>query len=431
MQASELVAAPATAVTAGNALAWDLARGWTRLVDDTLRAFPSPAQRQTSRDPGYWVTETGREVALVGLLQGKVQRRLSAGPRVLQVRDATAGMHEARTPGCSARLEMFEAVQASECSKPYRAIPWIDDGDLHWGNTELLVTTALRFGLDMPTQAVPRRHCPCDFHGGAEPEQALTAGERHATNAAQREWALHALTCPKGAGQRGIVHDWISAVFQVMLENAGFLHVVLEDVWWDAGAAYGDADHRRPDITCVHPTTRAKYVFDVVVWWGASAGLDEWGGSKAAGARERWKVRRYRRAMWARHRLQMSPEDAVAWADSDAEPTEADWAQVETTHVFVPLGFEAQTGAFGPRTRTFLREVVEVADATSSADLYHWCAMVWGEHWEQRLGVKLAQGEASLVLGAVASARANAEGSSGRKASPEWSSTDCQPSVNL
>jgi hypothetical protein len=47
--------------------------------------------------------------------------------------------------------------------------------------------------------------------------------------------------------------------------------------------------------------------------------------------------------------------------------------------------------------------------------------MVWGEHWEQRLGVKLAQGEASLVLGAVATARANAEGSSGRKASPEWS----------
>ena len=104
---------------------------------------------------------------------------------------------------------------------------------------------------------------------------------------------------------------------------------------------------------------------------------------------------------------------------------------METTHVFVPLGFEAQTGAFGPRTRTFLREVVEVADAASSADLYRWCAMVWGEHSEQRSGVKLARGEASLVLGAVATARANAEGSSGRKASPEWSSTDCQPSVNL
>jgi hypothetical protein len=47
------------------------------------------------------------------------------------------------------------------------------------------------------------------------------------------------------------------------------------------------------------------------------------------------------------------------------------------------------------------------------------------------LGVKLVQGEASLVLGVVASAWANVEGSLGRKASPEWSPTDCQPSVNL
>jgi hypothetical protein len=73
MQASELVVAPTTAVTVGSVLAWDLARAWTRLLDDTLRAFPSPAQCLMSRDPGYWVTETGREVALVGLMQGKVQ----------------------------------------------------------------------------------------------------------------------------------------------------------------------------------------------------------------------------------------------------------------------------------------------------------------------------------------------------------------------
>jgi hypothetical protein len=47
-------------------------------------------------------------------------------------------------------------------------------------------------------------------------------------------------------------------------------------------------------------------------------------------------------------------------------------------HVFVPLGFEARTGAFGPGTWTFLREVAEVVDVASSSDLYHWCAMVWG-----------------------------------------------------
>jgi hypothetical protein len=75
--------------------------------------------------------------------------------------------------------------------------------------------------------------------------------------------------------------------------------------------------------------------------------------------------------------------------------------------------------------------VAEATDDASSSDLYHWCAMVWGEHWEQRLGVKLAQGEASLVLGAVASARANVEGISGRKTSPEWSPIDCQPCVSL
>jgi hypothetical protein len=107
-----------------------------------------------------------------------------------------------------------------------------------------------------------------------------------------------------------------------------------------------------------------------------------------------------------------------------------DWAQVATTHVFVPLGFEARVGAFGPRTWTFLLEVAEVTDVAPSSDLYRWCAMVWAEHWEQRLGVRLAQGEASLVLGAVASARANAEGILGRKASPEWSPADCQPCVS-
>jgi hypothetical protein len=227
------------------------------------------------------------------------------------------------------------------------------------------------------------------------------------------------------------VHDAISSVFHVLRGNAGFLNVQLEDDWWDVGVAYGDVDHHRPDTTCEHPKTHAKYVFDVVVWWGASQGLDEWGESQVVGAWEWWKTRRYRRALWARHVEQMSPEAAVAWADSDAEPAGEDWAQVERTHVFVPLGFEVRTGTFGPWMRTFLREVAEVADVASSFDLYHWCAMVWGEHWEQRSGVKLAQGEASLVLGAVASARANAEGISGRKASPEWSSTDCQPCVSL
>ena len=172
-----------------------------------------------------------------------------------------------------------------------------------------------------------------------------------------------------------------------------------------------------------------KLVFDVVIWWGASAGLEEWGEGKAAGKRERWKRRRYERAMWARYVEQLTPEAALAWADGDEE-SELDWEPVERPHEFVPLGFEAG-GAFGPATRDFLREVARVAGAQASADLYHWSAMVWGEHWQQRLSLVLARGQASLVLGAVEAARNNAAGASGRKASPEFSETDCQPSVSL
>ena len=124
-------------------------------------------------------------------------------------------------------------------------------------------------------------------------------------------------------------------------------------------------------------------MFDVVVWWGASKGFREGGGAVAATQREAWKRRRYERAMWARYIEQLSPEDAVAWADDEANVVsyegEVDWSRVPQTHRFVPLGFEAG-GAFGQETLDFLREVEEVAGDQSSADLYHWSAMEFGEH---------------------------------------------------
>jgi hypothetical protein len=118
-----------------------------------------------------------------------------------------------------------------------------------------------------------------------------------------------------------------------------------------------------------------------------------------------------------------------AWYVDQLTPI-ADWVLVERPHEFVMLGFEAG-GAFGPATRHFLREVARVAGAQASVDLYHWSAMVWGEHWQQRLGLVLARRQASLLLGAVAAARNNAAGASGRKASPAVSETDCQPRVSL
>ena len=56
---------------------------------------------------------------------------------------------------------------------------------------------------------------------------------------------------------------------------------------------------------------------------------------------------------------------------------------------------------------------------------------MWGEHWRQRLSLALARGQADLVLEAVLVARSSSAGAKGRKASAEWSSTDCQPCVSL
>jgi hypothetical protein len=143
------------------------------------------------------------------------------------------------------------------------------------------------------------------------------------------------------------VHDDIADVFVVFLKNVGFVDVEYEDVWWDVGVAYEESEHRQPDITCRHATTGVKQVFDVIVWWGASAGLGEWGEGKV-------------------------------WVNGDEE-SELVWGLVECPPEFVPLGFEAG-GAFGPATRDFLREVARVAGAQAFADLYHRSAMVWGEH---------------------------------------------------
>ena len=117
------------------------------------------------------------------------------------------------------------------------------------------------------------------------------------------------------------------------------------------------------------------------------------------------------------------------WAAAAEDEVEEAWL-VHETHRFVPLGFEAG-GAFGPSTLGFLQEVEKVASAQSSADLYHWSAMMWGEHWRQRLSLGLARGQADLVLSAVETARSSSTGAKGRKASAEWSPTDCQPCTIL
>eukprot|EP01050_Picozoa_sp_SAG11_P026532 SAG11_NODE_6388_length_1323_cov_1.513072_2_plen_204_part_00 len=203
-----------------------------------------------------------------------------------------------------------------------------------------------------------------------------------------------------------------------MLENAGFLRVKREDTGWDAAAGYDDAEHRRPDVTCLHPVTRVKWVLDVVVFWGDSAGTENGFGIMAT-RREQYKERRYRRAMRARQEEQMG---------DGAEPV--DDGLVAQEQRFIPLGFEVG-GAFGRATEGFLREVEMIAAGQSSSDLYHWSGAEWRSHWRQRLSLRLAIGHAAPVLEAVDRARCNADvGRSAGHASLEWTETGCRPCVS-
>jgi hypothetical protein len=228
----------------------------------------------------------------------------------------------------------------------------------------------------------------------------------------------------------------IRDIWLVLLKNAGYREVEEEAQWWDIAATAEDADHRRPDIVCKHPASSQRFVLDVVCWWGASAGHGARGGAKMATKRERWKRRRYRRAMWAKLELGMTADEAVAWAESAAEDPRATAAAMDAAveaagHTFVPLGFEAN-GSWGQQSLDFFGDVVEQAGFNSSAELYHWCAMVFGAHWRQRIGVALARGQAALVSSAVDKGRCHSKEIRGRRgASAEFSTTDCRPCAPL
>eukprot|EP01052_Picozoa_sp_SAG31_P033333 SAG31_NODE_3752_length_3920_cov_27.390997_1_plen_841_part_00 len=397
------------------AQSWDLLQAWKRLVRDTERAYVEVTTAVDATGPAHWLALTGKRVGNVGALPERAQKILSAGLRLNERFDVRERLRMDTTIGSGNRLQLFEASRAAGTGLYWQAQPWMDDGDLHWGNTELCVGAALRYGLDLQRAVVPRQRCPCGWHG--VDAAGGTRSERDVTASAYHEWARHAVaSCSKGAGVRTRVHDGIVEVVMAMLQNAGFEDVKLEDRDWDAAAGYADVDHKRPDVTCLHPVTRVKLVLDVVIWWGATKGVERSYGL-AATQREQWKRARYQRAMLARQVEQAADGNSVGGVGGRTER-------------FVPLGFEAG-GAFGSSTVNFLRELEEAAAGQSSSDLYHWSGSEWRSHWRQRLSLRLVTGQAAVLLGAVESARANARGKSvqGCKASLEWTATGSCPGV--
>ena len=150
-------------------------------------------------------------------------------------------------------------------------------------------------------------------------------------------------------------------------------------------------------------------ILDIVVYWGVSEGADADGGARMANGRARWKIRRYKRAMWARDVEGRSPEEAAEWAEVEVDDEGEDSAEIRDyngRHRFVPLAFEG-FGAWGESTLRFFEEVCNAAKEKASADRYHWSAMEFGVHFQQRLGLTLARGQAELVVTAAEDRRAN------------------------
>ena len=72
--------------------------------------------------------------------------------------------------------------------------------------------------------------------------------------------------------------------------------------------------------------------------------------------------------------------------------------RLQSTDQFVPLAYE-MNGTWGADADKFFRFVVECAgnEGTRAAELYHWSAMTFGEHWRRMVAVELGRGRALCV----------------------------------
>ena len=200
-----------------------LAAAWAQVTEEMLEAYPNPTHRRTASAPAYWLTLGGGDVLNVGRLPTQAQKALSKGPMKLQARVVEAELAGSTEVDAAERLELFAASKARSSGSYLKAQPWMDDGDLHFGNSDMLTVTALWYALDPRVTDVPRWACPCGWVGV---EATGPVGGLGTSVTAHQSWMRHAQTCPKGAGKRAAAHDALCDIVMVMLRNAGYLHPV-------------------------------------------------------------------------------------------------------------------------------------------------------------------------------------------------------------
>ena len=305
-------------------------------------------------------------------LQGDVERQLQSKLAADQ-----AGWPE--------RIRAYATARSGRAMDIYKSQPWQDDGELHCDNAVWLVSLFVHMRWDLPPTLVPKRECPgsCTHVGADELERLDTADAQALSRLDAGDKVDHVIrSCSNNGGIRTNVHNKLMGIWMQLHKSAGFEYVRVKVRDFDAGATSADKDHRRPDIVCYFGGVR--YIIDLTIAWASAAGAVEWW-DVGWDADERAKAKRksYEEAM------ERERQGQAGWFPE---------LRLQSTDQFVPLAYE-MNGTWGADADKFFRFVVECAgnEGTRAAELYHWSAMTFGEHWRRLVAVELGRGRLSCL----------------------------------
>ena len=353
--------------------AYDLAQAWAACVAATRLAYPRAAGQRQSM-PGHataWLFETHGAVENLILMPARAQKRLSRAVVRLELTDFVASLdRDGSLAGLEFKQNYMREAEA-HTGDQFTAFPWMPDGQLHMGRSDVLINLCLRFMLVPQQDVVPRVKL-----------KALTTCARckHQIPTAEAVPSLlqrlqHQLVCPKNANCWKVTHNALEQVVLVFVEECGMMDVGLEPRWWDPDGTKEDG-HCRPDIVCRHPETGVWWVIDVTVAWKA-IWRSAVGTASAAAALATDKRAKYDEAL---RRVRARPG--------------------QRTVKFWPLALECN-GAWGADMEELFDECVRMRPRRRGAELYHWSAMEFGKHWRQRIGVAVGRGRAMCASAAA------------------------------
>ena len=377
---------PFDRITSGDPLAVlyvGLQEAWRTCRTLAYNQYPDDDERRLPGNPAHWVETTGGDIRRIALLPPRAQKLLSMlVTKSLQgdVERQLQGKLAADQAGWPERIRAYATARSGRAMDIYKSQPWQDDGELHCDNAVWLVSLFVHMRWDLPPTLVPKRDCPgsCPHTGADELERLDTADAQALSRLDAGDKVDHVIrSCPNNGGVRTSVHDRLMGIWVQLLKSAGFVDVRMEARDFDAGATSADKDHRRPDIVCNFGGVR--YIIDLTIAWASAAGAVEWRHvGWDADQRAKAKRKSYEEAM------ERERQGQAGWFPE---------LRLQSTDQFVPLAYE-MNGTWGADADKFFRFVVECAgnEGTRAAELYHWSAMTFGEHWRRLVAVELGRG---------------------------------------